>query len=186
MKSSRVFVAEGIVIKRKNTGEADRMLTVFTKKFGKMRVLARGVRKISSKRGPHIEVFSHVIATIHKSQSQDTLTEVSPVASFEEIRNDLERVGAAYYLCELIDGLLPIEQPHEEVFSLLADAFTALSKVDVKRIDVLRARFAAALLTRLGYMEAGKKYKDNDIDGYVEELLEHRLKTVRLARQLNI
>lgn len=184
MRASRVLTAEGIVIKRKNLGEADRMLTVFTKKYGKVRLLARGVRKISSKRGPHIEVFTHIIATIHKSQSQDTLTEVAPVTSFEQIRKDLQRVGAAYYLCELIDGLLPIEQPHEDVFHLLVEAFTTLSTVKNDRIEVLRARFAAALLTKLGYMEAGKKFKDNDIDGYVEDLLEHRLKTVKIAARI--
>ncbi|KKW09745.1 MAG: hypothetical protein UY49_C0039G0001, partial [Microgenomates group bacterium GW2011_GWC1_49_7] len=91
-----------------------------------------------------------------------------------------------YYLCELIDGLLPVEQVHEDVFALLVEALTTLSKVGRERVDVLRARFAAALLTKLGYMASGKKYKDNDIDAYVEELLERRLKTVRLASQLNI
>lgn len=185
MRGSRLFTVKAIIIKRKNVGEADRLVTMFTREHGKLRVLARGVRKVSSKRGPHIEVFSHVVATIHKGQ-QDTLTEVSPVTSFEKIRSDLTRVGAAYYLCELIDGLLPIEQPHEDVFSLLIDAFATLSKVKLERIDVLRARFAAALLTRLGYMAEGKKFKDNDIDAYVEDLLEHRLKTVRLASRLNI
>lgn len=186
MRGFRLSTVSALVIKRKNTGEADRIITFFTKQHGKIRVLARGVRKVSSKRAPHVEVFNHIIATVHKGQMMDTLTEVSPVTSFEAIRSDLRRVSAAYYLCELTDGLLPMEQQHEDVFTLLLDAFTALATVDIKRIDVLRARFAAALLTRLGYMEAGKKYKDNDIDGYVEELLEHRLKTVRLARQLNI
>ncbi len=186
MRASRLYTVDAIVIKRKNIGEADRMITVFTKQFGKLRVLARGVRKVSSKRGPHIEIFTRIIATIHKSRSQDTLTEVSPITSYEEIRIDLPRVGAAYYLCELIDGLLPLEQPHEEVFALLVEAFTTLASVKRERIEVLRARFAAALLTRLGYMAAGKNFKDNDIDGYVEELLEHKLKTVRLASRLNI
>ena len=186
MRGSRLFTAEAIVIKRKNVGEGDRMVTLFTRQHGKVRVLARGVRKVSSKRAPHIEVFNHIIATIHKSRSMDTLTEVSPVASYEAIRRDLARVGAAYYLCELSDGLLPIEQPHEDVFSLLVEAFSALSTVKRERFVVLRARFAAALLTRLGYMAAGKKFKDNDIDAYVEELLERRLKTTRLASLLNI
>lgn len=186
MHGPRLATLDAIVIKRKNVGEADRTITLFTRQSGKLRVLARGVRKVSSKRAPHIEVFNHVIVTIHKSQSMDTLTEVSPVASYEGIRKDLQRVGAAYYLCELIDGLLPIEQPHEDVFTLLVEAFTTLNTVKKERIEILRARFAAALLTKLGYMAAGKKFKDNDIDAYVEELLEHRLKTVRLASRLNI
>jgi len=184
MRGSRLFTVDAIVIKRKNLGEADRMVTLFTRQNGKMRVLARGVRKISSKRAPHIEVFNHVIATVHKGHVQDTLTEVSPVASFEQIRADLQRVGAAYYLCELIDGLMPMEQAHDDVFALLLEAFTTLSTVKRERTEVLRARFAAALLKMLGYMAAGKTFKENDIDVYVEQLLEHRLKSVKIGAQL--
>lgn len=186
MAAPRLSTVDAIVIKRKNLGEADRMITIFTKLHGKMRVLARGVRKVSSKRAPHIEIFNHIVATVHKGNAQGTLTEVSPVASYEEIRKDLKRIGAAYYLCELVDGLLPDEQPHEDVFILLLDAFAALAKVDRTRTEVLRARFAAALLSKLGYMEEGKKFKDNDIDAYVESILEHRLKTVKLASGFNI
>lgn len=186
MSGTRLITTDAFVIRRKNVGEADRMVTLFTKQHGKMRVLARGIRKISSKRAPHVEVFNRAVMTIHKGNKQDTLTEVSPVRSFEEIRKDLKRVGAAYYLCELVDGLLPVEQPHEDIFELLGDAFGALGDVKTDRIDVLRARFASALLTRLGYMAAGKTFRGNDIDGYVEELLEHRLKTVRLASRFNI
>ena len=128
----------------------------------------------------------NTIRLIMAKGNQDTLTEVSPISTFASIRRDLKRVGAAYYLCELVDGLLPEGQVHEDVFTLLVEAFTTLGTVTPARVDVLRARFAAALLTKLGYMAAGKKYKDNDIDAYVEELLERRLKTVRLASQLNI
>jgi DNA repair protein RecO (recombination protein O) len=186
MSVPRVYTVEGIILKRRNVGEADRILTVFTKQFGKIRVIAKGVRKISSKRGPHVEVFNHVVVTLYKGKGMDTLTDVSPITSFEAIRSDLHRVGAAYYLCELIDGLLPEGQSHEDVFLLLVDAFGALSSVKHERIEILRARFAAALLTKLGYMAPGKKFKDNEIDSYVEKLLEHRLKTVRLVSHFRI
>jgi len=183
MTGSRLLTVDAIVIERKNLGEADRMMTIFTLKYGKLRVIAKGVRKISSRRGPHIEIFNRIMATIHDKK---TLTEVATAENFPLLRSSLKRIGAAYYLCELIDGLLPIEQPHEDVFTLLLSAFASLSKVKLARIDELRARFAAALLTRLGYMAAGKKYKENDIDAYVESILERRLKTVRLASRFNI
>ena len=50
----KTFVAEGIVLKRRNVGEADRILTVFTRTNGKMIIKAVGVRKIASKRSSHI------------------------------------------------------------------------------------------------------------------------------------
>jgi DNA repair protein RecO len=116
----------------------------------------------------------------------DSLSEVSPIASYDAIRKDLKRVGAAYYLCELIDGLLPEAQVHEDVFMLLCDAFAALSSVKKDRIDMLRERFAAALLRMLGFLERGKRPPTGTLDSYVEQLLERRLKTVRLASHFNI
>jgi DNA repair protein RecO (recombination protein O) len=186
MRASRLYTAEGIILKRKNVGETDRLLTVFTKQYGKIRVLARGVRKVSSKRGPHIEVFNRIIVTIHTGSGMDSLTEVSPIASYEAIRKDLKRVGAAYYLCELIDGLLPDGQVHEEVFTLLHDAFAALSSVKKERIEILKERFAAALLRALGFLERGRRPPTGSLDSYVEQLLERHLKTVRLASHFNI
>jgi DNA repair protein RecO (recombination protein O) len=186
MRDPRVYTAEAIILKRQNVGEADRILTVFTKVYGKMRVLARGVRKVSSRRAPHVEVFNRVIITIHKGSGMDTLTEVSPIASYQAIRSDLHRVGAAYYLCELIDGLLPAGQAHEDVFLLLCDALAALSAVKSERIEVLRERFAAALLRALGYLERGRRPPTGSLDSYVEQLLERRLKTVRLVSHFNI
>jgi DNA repair protein RecO (recombination protein O) len=186
MRASRLYTAEGVILKRKNVGEADRILTIFTKHYGKVRVLARGVRKVSSKRAPHLEVFNRVIVTLHKGSGMDSLTEVSPVASYDEIRKDLKRVGAAYYLCELIDGLLPDGQVHEEVFTLLHDAFSALASVKKERIEVLQERFAAALLRELGYLERGRRPPTGSLDSYVEQLLERHLKTVRLASHFNI
>jgi DNA repair protein RecO (recombination protein O) len=184
MRVTRLYTTEGIILKRRAIGEADRTLTIFTKHYGKIRVLARGVRKVSSRRAPHVEVFNRVIATLHKGNGMDTLTEVSPVSSYEAIRSDLHRVGAAYYLCELIDGLLPAEQVHEDVFLLLSHALTALSTVKNERIEVLRERFASALLQTLGFLERGKKPPTGSLDSYVEQLLERKLKTVRISAQM--
>lgn len=186
MRLSRLYTTEGIILKRRSSGETDRVLTVFTKQYGKLRIIARGARKVSSKRGPHIEVFSRVTLTLHKGSGMDSLSEVSPIASYDVIRKDLARVGAAYYLCELIDGLLADNQVQEDVYSLLCDAFTALSTVKKERIDVLRGRFAAALLRTLGFLERGRKPPTGTLDSYIEQLMERHLKTVRLASHFNI
>lgn len=186
MRVQHLYTAESIILKRRNVGEGDRILTLFARQFGKISASARGVRKVSSKRGPHIEVFNRVIVTLHKGAGLDTLTEVSPVASYEAIRKDLQRVGAAYYLCELVDGLLPDGQAHEDVFALLCDAFETLAKVKKERIGVLRERFTAALLRALGYLERGRKPPTGALDSYVEQLLERRLKTVRLVSHFSI
>ena len=123
---------------------------------------------------------------IHKGNGLDSMTDISPIASFDMIRSDLRRVGAAYYLCELMDGLLPAEQTHEDIFQLLCDAFSSLAEVKPERVEVLRERFAAALLRLLGYLEHGKSPPTGSLDSYIEQLLERRLKTVRLASRFSI
>lgn len=183
MKLHRVYTAEAVVLKRRNVGEGDRLLTVFTRHLGKMTVLARGVRKINSKRAPHVEIFNHVILTIHRG-TMNTLTEVEPIAIHENIRKSLKRVGAAYYLSELIDGLLPQEQANEEAFALLLTAFDTLTTVEETRVDVLRERFALALLRQLGFLETAPRDKNFSVDAFVEGLLERRLKTSKFAATL--
>lgn len=185
MRATRLNTSEGIILRRRSAGEADRWLTILTRQHGKIRILARGVRKISSKRAPHIEVFNRVILTTYKGSSQETLTEVSPIASYEAIRSDLTRIGAAYYLCELIDGLLPIEQVHEGVYELFTQALETLSTVKRERVETLRERFALALLRALGFLEQGKKPPTGSVDSYVEQLLERSLKTLKIASQFS-
>ncbi len=183
MGAFHVYTVEGIVLKRRNAGEADRILTVFTKQLGKIRIIAKGVRKITSRRAPHVEVGNHLILTIHKGKTMDILTEVAPLHAYDGVRHELSRIGAVYYLLELIDALLPEEQPHEEVFTLLSDGLGALENVDLSRVVVLRDRFATALLKLLGYWEANKM-PEMEVNDRVEQILERRLKTVRLAVQL--
>src|SRR5260221_14392220 len=79
MSSSRVYTAESIVLKRRNVGEADRILTIFTKRFGKMRVIAKGVRRITSRRAGHIEVFSHVVLTLHAYKNMDIVSKAAAI-----------------------------------------------------------------------------------------------------------
>src|SRR3989344_7607887 len=106
------YKAEGIVIRRKSFGEADRILTVFTKKHGKIKVLAKGVRRITSRRGPNVELFNQVELIIHQGKSFDILTEAQVLNTFQSIRKNLDLVGLAFHICEVVDGLCPEDQSH--------------------------------------------------------------------------
>lgn len=185
MRPSHLFTVEGIVLKRRATGEADRIVTVFTRQKGKLRVLAKGIRKVASRRAPHLEIFTHLTLTIHAGKGMDTVTDVSPISLFAGIRSDLPRVGAAYYLSELIDALVPEGQIHEDVFLLLLKGLTALETVDAKRVELLRRRFALALLVALGFLASKKPDDTFDVDTFVESLIERHLKTTRVAAQFS-
>ena len=172
----RSYKTEGIILKRTNFGEADRVLTVFTRKHGKIKVIAKGVRRITSRRSPNIELFNLVTLFIHKGRTFDILTEAQVIDTFSHIREKLEVIGLAYYCCELIDGLCAEHQPHPNVYHLLVET---LNKLDKGLIE----RFETTLLSELGFLPLNRALHI-DTTSYIEQLLERRLKTRRLLAKL--
>lgn len=178
----RNFKTEGIILKRRNSGEADRILTVFTKYNGKIQVKATGVRKISSRRAPHVELINLSLLSLYKSSLSfmPILTEVVTIEDFPEIKKDLSKVGFAYYICELVDAFCPENQESNRIFALTCDTFVKLSDdSDTKKIIL---EFEKELLCELGFWSKEKEMKDNNFESFIESLLERKLKTKKLIQ----
>lgn len=184
MTAPRVYKAEGIILKRKNVGEADRIITVFTKEYGKIRLIAKGIRKVASRRAPHLEVFTRVRVVVHSGKSLESVSEVEPVDVYEHVRSDLSRVSMAYYLCELVDSLLPEKQEHPDVFILLTQALHALGKNTVASIYGVSKTFTLELLWTLGFLPRNKMLTGGDLQKFIETITEKRMKSTHFARLL--
>jgi DNA repair protein RecO (recombination protein O) len=179
----RTFKIEGIVIKRKNFQESDKIVTVFSKEKGVIRLKAPGVRKITSRRSPHIELFNHCKFTLYQGKSIAILTEIEPIENFKNFKKDLKRVGIAYHLSELIEGLCPENQQNLAIFDLLLSTFNKLSNEE--NLDKLIYDFEIKLLTLLGYHKKSMSLEKIDTIGKIEEILERRLKTKQILPQLS-
>ncbi len=179
----RLFKTEGIVIKRKNVGEADKLITILTKNFGKIRLKAKGVRKISSRRSPHVEPLNLTTISFYKGNGIPILTEAYTKNSFPKIKNNLKKVGYAYYSCELIDVLCPDNQENDTSFSLLQKNLEDLS--NGHDIDLLIKKFEVDLLTNLGYFNLNSnKNNEEDLSLLVEQIIEKKLKTKQILPRL--
>jgi recombinational DNA repair protein (RecF pathway) len=126
----RNFRTEGIIIKRRDFGEADRIITVMTRDYGKLKIKATGVRKITSRRAAHIELLNHTILHLYKANTFAILTEAKMLDDFSAIKENFTKVGFAYHLCELIDGLCPENQENRNVFDMLQKTLLELSQQD--------------------------------------------------------
>lgn len=184
MNLQRVYKAEGIILKRKNVGEADRIITIFTNEYGKLRCIAKGIRKISSRRGPRLEVFTHVQVIIHRGKSMESITDVESVDMYEKMRQDLQRVSLGYYLCDLVDSLLPEKQEHRDVFLLLSSAFNALQTADSTSLYRQIKIFSLELLWVLGFLPREKSLNGKELQTFIETITERRLKSTHFARHL--
>src|SRR3989344_5710761 len=173
MNGTRTYKVEAIVIRRRNIGEADRILTVFTKHFGKINVKASGVRKITSRRAPHIESLNHSILTLYKGKnSMPLLLEAQTIQNFSEVKCNLKKVGLSYHICELVDRLCPENQENMLVFTLLLDFLYKLS-IGGKVGDFIR-QFESQLLVNLGY-HTGQAVMLEDTSLFIETILEKKL-----------
>ncbi|MCX8009008.1 MAG: DNA repair protein RecO [Patescibacteria group bacterium] len=180
-----IYKTEGIVLKRKNYQERDRILTVYTKEYGKIHVIAKGVRRVSSRRSGHLEVFTNARFTLFKGKTFDSVTEAVAIYQFEAFRQDLQKVSFAYYACELVDRLLPERQEHAIVYDRLLSLFRTLSETYENREYYRHVyEFAFNLLRDLGFLPKQKYISMDSIQRYIESLTERKLKTLALLRQI--
>lgn len=144
----RVYRCEAIIIRRSDSGEADRALTILTP-FGRQRVIAKGARKTHSRLAGHIELFTHTILMLAIGRNLHIVTQSSPLDRFERLRTDLERIGAAYYAAELTDRLIAEESENRRAFELLLGALRSLDAGAA--VDPTLRAYELHLLDALGY-----------------------------------
>ena len=123
-----VYRTEAIILRAADFGEADRLLTLLTLKHGKLRAIAKGVRRATSRQGGHLQLFSHVEAVLAVGRELDIVTQSEVRQPFRAVREDLERTSHAYFLVELVDGLVEERSQSPEVFGLTLAGLLALER----------------------------------------------------------
>ncbi len=147
------FGAEGIVLKRKNLGEADKIVTIFTRGNGKIKTLAKGVRKVSSRRAGNLEILNHVKIFLHETKSLPILTEVETKNNFTSIKDDLSKLSLVYLLFELVDQFLSEDQENIVVFDLLVATLIAIEgSKSLEKAKVFATNFQLKFLSQVGYL----------------------------------
>lgn len=121
---------EGVVLRTIRLGEADRIVTMVSKGHGKVRAVAKGVRKTTSKFGARLEPLSHVAMQCWQGRELDTVTQVEVLDSFREVREDLVRVAKAFTLLEVVDQVAQERQSSPRLYETLVGALRALEKAD--------------------------------------------------------
>jgi len=176
----KTYSSEGIILSRKNYGEADRILTVFSKNYGKVTLLAKGIRKLISKKRGHLEIFSEVKFSAVSGKGFDILTEAVTINNFNSLRSNLNQVTLAYYFCEVLNKITKEGEKHDELFELLSKSLKKLETAI--NLKTLRKDFVVKLLIELGYWPGNKKMVNHDIE--LEEVLERKLNSLRVGKKV--
>jgi DNA repair protein RecO (recombination protein O) len=123
----KIYKTEAIVLKHIPFAEADYLLTLYTPNFGKLRVVAKGARRVKSKLGGHLEPLMRTSFLITRGQNLDTVNQAEVMEGLRTVREDLHRLSQALYMVELVDAITPDEQSNYPMYRLLLDTLHSLA-----------------------------------------------------------
>jgi len=126
MPQRRIYVTDAIVLSRFDLGEADRVLTLITPGFGKLKAIAKGVRRQKSRLGGSLEPFAELRVQLARGRTFDVVTQVAVEHAWLHLRDALEPAATAWYLAELADRSLEERHAAEPLYALLRRAYELL------------------------------------------------------------
>ena len=121
---------EGVVLRTWKLGEADRIVVVLTRGHGKVRAVAKGVRKTRSKFGARLEPTSHVALQLYEGRELDTVTQAESIDNLAALREDLDRLTGAVAMLEAVDQLAMEREANPRLYAMLVGALRTLARDD--------------------------------------------------------
>ncbi len=176
----RSYSSEGIILARRNYGEADRILSVMTADLGRISLLAKGVRRPKSRKRGHIEVFNLLKFQASRGRGLDLMTEAEVIEDYSKVRQDLRKTAVAYFLTEVVGKITREEEPHRDLFALLKNTLEEIC--ETTRLKDLRSEFTRKALVLVGFWPEGKKMDNPDY--ILEEVTERKIGSIRVGRKI--
>lgn len=179
------FTTEGIVLKRINFGEADKIVTIYSKHFGKISCMAKGIRRMTSRKRGSLEIFNEIKFFAGRGKDLYLITETELINAHQSLRKDLKKIAVAYEFCEMVDKLTPDSHEQEDVFDLLSLYLDKLEVTVEDNLNRLTKEFAINLLKNLGFWPRDKALPENfRVSSFIEDIIERELKSKNFCRMI--
>jgi len=150
MAEQHSFRVEGVVLRHADWGEADRLLTLYTRERGKVRAIAKGARKIRSRKAGHLEPFTRVTLQLARSHDLPIVTQADTLDAYLPIHENLVKTSQAAYIVELLDRFTYEDDTENYgIFRLLTEVLTRLEKESDPWLAI--RYYEVRLLDLLGY-----------------------------------
>ncbi len=145
----KTIKVEAVVLRHSDWGEADRLLGLFTREHGKLKAVAKGARKVRSRKAGHLEPFTRVALVLARGRDFWIVTQADTVDAYLPLREDLVRTSYAGYVMELQDRFTYEEGENRSLYNLLVDTLHRLSDGDDPFINL--RYYEIRLLDHLGF-----------------------------------
>ena len=173
---ARSFKTEAIVLRKRSLLGRDVLLGLFSQTDGKITVIAKGVKSLTSRRSPHLQTGNLINVQLHKKGDRTYLEETSLLSGFSELKKDQKKVNVLYQFFFVLERLLPENQKEDVVYSLTKSFLVKLSQ-SPSNYDILPLYFNK-LLRKLGYTK-----KDHDfieLTTIISDLINEKLPVLNI------
>lgn len=176
MYQSLFTVTRAFVLKRSNYSETDKILLLYTRELGKIRVLAKGIRRITSRRASFVELFRESIITIRNSKSMLLLSEASS-ANPEKYTLSLAKMSALYFLMEVIDKIIPERVVQQDLYDVIISEMNIIVQLDDSQVFTRAYALSVKLLRFLGFINEKTVLSEEELVTFIERISEKRFKS---------
>jgi DNA repair protein RecO (recombination protein O) len=144
----KLYKVDAIVLRSIECGNGDKLLVLFSREHGKMKVMAHGVTKPSSRKRGSVQQFTYTKFLIHRGRELDSVSQCEGIEMFPFLRKNLEIISYASYLAELIDCLTPEGEQNEQLFFLILETMRLMEEGEV---EILTRSFEIKAAGFMGY-----------------------------------
>ena len=166
-----------MVLRKSMLSNRDAVVTLFSKETGKVRVLAKGIKKITSRRLPHVQTANLINCVLYKKDERFFLQETSLVSGFSQIKNNQEKMQVLYQLFFAVERLLPDHQPETTVYRLVMKFLIELSNSE-RAEETLLTKYLNKILKALGYFNEDKSFPE--LIHAIQEIIHEKMPELHL------
>lgn len=166
---SKLLKTRAFLLKKKTLLQSDELISLFTLETGKIIAIAKGVKKITSKRAPHIQTGNLIEATLMLRQERYYLQDTKLISGFYQLKQDQNKIRYLYTILFILDRLLPELEPEQRVFKLLQKFLAELTRQEFSNPEF--RNYLQQLLTLLGYEHEQKPLEDllSDVEAIIHQ-----------------
>ncbi len=168
----RTLKTEAIVLRKRSLPNQDKIVTLFTKELGKLNVFAKGIKKITSRRLPHVQTANLINTVLYKKDDRFYLQETTLLSGFSQIKKDKFKINLLYKYIFVLERLLPDSQIETAVYKLLKIFLVELSRKD-QLDNAMIANYLNKTLRLLGYSKEDKSL--NELTSTIEEIIHEKM-----------
>ena len=167
----RSLKTEAIVLKKKDLLNKDVLISFFTQDLGRLTVFAKGVKKTTSRRSPHLQTGNLITVLVSHRNDHYYLQESQLLSGFSELKKDEDKVKQLYFFLFILDRLLPEQQKEIQIYNLTKNFLIELTK-SANKSKLITVEYLNKVMKLMGYLD--REVSLLELKSLIEEIIDEK------------